>query len=93
MTGVCPAQSPRTHRRIGSARGFLSLAPGRMLPPLNSTTTGTFPIPWGTGVKLVSLMVTSVFVEISVAHLWWSLSANLSLWRNLGGFPGAWFPW
>ncbi|EDL15965.1 pyruvate dehydrogenase kinase, isoenzyme 2, isoform CRA_c [Mus musculus] len=26
-TGVCPAQSPRTHRRIGSARGLPSLAP------------------------------------------------------------------
>lgn len=53
MTGVCPAQSPRTHRRIGSARGLLFLAPGRMLPPLNPATTGTsLSIPWGTGVKL-----------------------------------------
>lgn len=54
MTGACRAQSPRTHRRIGSARGLLFLAPGRTLPPLNpATTTGTsLPIPWGTGVKL-----------------------------------------
>lgn len=53
MTGACPAQSPRTHRRIGSARGLLFLAPGRTLPPLNPATTGTsLSIPWGTGVKL-----------------------------------------
>lgn len=53
MTGACPAQSPRTHRRIGSARGLLFLAPGRMLPPLNPATTGTsLSIPLGTGVKL-----------------------------------------
>lgn len=53
MTGACPVQNPRTHRRIGSARGLLFLAPGRTLPPLNPATTGTsLSIPWGTGVKL-----------------------------------------
>lgn len=44
VTGVCLAQSPRTHRHIGSARGLVSLAPRRMLPPLNPATTGIFPI-------------------------------------------------
>lgn len=52
MTGVCPAQNPRTHQRIVSARGLLSPAPRRMLPPLDPATTGTFPIPRGTVVKL-----------------------------------------